>query len=95
MGHPAGSSTIAKEEADSSGNDRQKSKGKDRKAKAKTEKQRQRKKGKGKDGAGLCGFPPLPQEQRHGKDRAPGRRVCKLMASTILGLLFDLSGVNP
>ena len=28
--------------------------------------------GKGKDGAGFCGLPPLPQEQGHGKDGAPG-----------------------
>ena len=29
-------------------------------------------KSKDKDWAGLCGLPPLPQEQRHGKDGAPG-----------------------
>ena len=27
---------------------------------------------KGKDRAGFCGIPPLPQEQGHGKDGAPG-----------------------
>ena len=27
--------------------------------------------GKDKDGADLCGLPPLPQEQGHGKDGAP------------------------
>ena len=31
-----------------------------------------RDKGKDKDRAGLCGLPPLPQEQGHGKDGAPG-----------------------
>ena len=30
-------------------------------------------KSKDKDWAGLCGLPPLPQEQRHGKDGAPGQ----------------------
>jgi len=33
---------------------------------------RGRGKRKGKDGAGFFGFPPLPQEQEHGKDRARG-----------------------